>query len=335
MKSIVLLFLFFSFVHGNKTVAVDSNIGAGEVRIMPAIDVIPNIKITPYTIAPEIQEACKYETPEEQFLRVDSENTTEVDFEGYNKMVDNCGRAYRQQDFDRMDTNKDGKLSWDEWIGEQNRIKEEQRKAELQFRQSSFNRSDVDGDGFLDLNEFENYLEYRSLNNTNAEEYLDSLEGGHMDFDQFDVFEQTTPNDTFPFKVYSYEPIMYTFDNVGGNGTKSHKKGKNNKKNKKNNKKNKNKVFQHLSLIPSDEVTPVDDSGLKPFTLDTVVRPAVQPSLAAVSVANDDTADQSSSSESGDSKSSGIGTLLTQRLSSAMNQRLADLPAVAQPAKLG
>ena len=72
---------------------------------MPAIDVMPNIKIAPYTIAPEIQEACKLETPEEQFLRVDPENTTEVDFEGYNKMVDNCGRAYRQQDFDRIDTN--------------------------------------------------------------------------------------------------------------------------------------------------------------------------------------------------------------------------------------
>ena len=50
-------------------------------------------------------EACKYETPEEQFRRVDVENITEVDFDGYMKMIDNCRRALKRVDFDRIDTN--------------------------------------------------------------------------------------------------------------------------------------------------------------------------------------------------------------------------------------
>lgn len=58
-----------------------------------------------FNISQELQAACIYETPEEQFRRVDTENKSEVDFEGYDKMVDNCGRAYRKIDFNRIDTN--------------------------------------------------------------------------------------------------------------------------------------------------------------------------------------------------------------------------------------
>ncbi|KAE9547158.1 hypothetical protein FO519_009630, partial [Halicephalobus sp. NKZ332] len=161
----------------------------------------------------ETAEACKFETPEEQFQRVDANDTKEVDFEGYNRMVDNCGRAWRKVEFDRLDTNHDGKLSWDEWVAEQNRIKEEQERAELQWRNQSFHLADFDGDGFLNLKEFKQYLENRYLNDSDAQDYLQSLEEGKMNFDQFVDFEKTTPNSTFPVKTYSYEPYVWTFDN--------------------------------------------------------------------------------------------------------------------------
>lgn len=372
MKSLVLLLFNFLLVSGNKTVAVDSSVAApslalvdpmpftsevtcenctennatGEVHILPFIDIA-----RPYTIDPLVQEACKFETPEEQFLRVDAENTTEVDFEGYDQMVDNCGRAYRKIEFDRLDTNskmlnkfrvyqiiiflEDGKLSWDEWIAEQNKIREAQKQAELQWRQSSFKVADLDEDGSLDLDEFKQYLGNRMLDDTNATEYLNSLEGEKMDFDQFVDFEQTTPNSTFPYKSYPYNPIAYATDDANINGTTKSQKGKKNKnKNKKN--KNKNQTddinLEHFPLIRPAVELPVNDGLMRPAVMNLAVQEPLQVAATSDLGIQSGTAD-----DSGDNKLTATATAATAQnpLVSRIYQRIPDSPAVALPAKLG
>lgn len=165
---------------------------------------------------------------------------------------------------------EDGKLSWDEWMTEQNKIKEELQKMKLALIKETFKYVDRNNDNSLNLKEFKKYLENESLEKKNAKTYLESL-GGKMTFDQFVEFEGSTPNATFPYQYDYYNYYDYSYDDDYDNNKKENNKSKsksknnNNKKNKKN--KNKNKKNQSASVTPVTEI-PVDDTRINRTALE-------------------------------------------------------------------
>jgi hypothetical protein len=198
--SILLVFGFVCSINCNK-VAANSPQGMAVNIATMGNDAVAGVAEPYFSGVPEdVQAACaKFEKPEEQFARITENRNDAIDFAQF-LQLDSCGTAWRKHDFMKIDTNKDNKITIEEWNAHNEKLRKELEEAILNQRNFTFTRIDADNDGVLSKKELKKYLEERWISSSNLTDYLD---GKQLNFEQFVDFDSTIPNATFSIKVFS------------------------------------------------------------------------------------------------------------------------------------